>query len=40
MKIFRWSTAMLVLAYVRPYVIRMTGDMAADYAANVRKEAR
>lgn len=39
MKIFLRSTAMAVLAFAKPYVIRMTGDMAADYAARVRKEA-
>jgi hypothetical protein len=34
---FRWSTATKAWNYTKPFLIRMTGDMAADYAERVRK---
>lgn len=33
---FRWSTVTRAWDYTRPYLIRMTGEMAADYANRVR----
>jgi hypothetical protein len=40
MNVFQRSTVTKVLAYAKPYLILMTGEMAAAYAAKVRKEAR
>lgn len=36
---FRWSTVIKAWDYTKPYLIRMTGEMAADYADRVRRPA-
>jgi hypothetical protein len=36
---FRWSTVTKAWEFTKPYLIRMTGDMAADYADRVRRSA-
>lgn len=34
---FRWSPVTKVWDYTKPYLIRMAGEMAADFADRVRK---
>lgn len=36
---FRRSDVQVLLAKAKKYVIQMTGDVAADYAAHVRRKA-
>jgi hypothetical protein len=36
---FRWSTVTKAWEFTKHYLIRMTGDMAADYADRVRMSA-
>lgn len=37
MNLFQWSKVKAVWLYAKPYLIKMTREMAADYAADARK---
>ncbi|MFI5949764.1 hypothetical protein ACIA8B_19545 [Micromonospora chalcea] len=37
---FRWPTVMKAWDYTKPFLLRMAGDMAADFADRARKAAR
>jgi hypothetical protein len=40
MNVFRWSTVTKAWHYSKPYVIRMIGQMAADYGRPAGRGAR